>query len=103
MLRRSSTGLRSRMLSPSISISPALGSTIRLIMRRSVVLPLPDEPTRTVVLRDGIVRVKSLTATVPSGNCFDTERKSIIGLTAHSSRQHADPHLPVLSAQHYSE
>ena len=48
------------MSSPSISIVPELGSTMRLIMRSSVVLPEPDEPTSTVVLRDGMTRLKSI-------------------------------------------
>jgi hypothetical protein len=41
-------------------------------MRRSVVLPHPDEPTKTVVLRDGMTRLKSSTARVPSGNSLVT-------------------------------
>src|SRR5690606_5278014 len=56
----------------------AVGSTIRLIIRRSVVLPDPLEPTRTVVVRDGMVRLKSSTASVPSGNLFDTESNVIM-------------------------
>jgi hypothetical protein len=48
------------------------------MMRSSVVLPLPDEPTSTVVLRDGSTRLKSSTAAVPSGKRFETEVNSII-------------------------
>lgn len=50
---------------------------MRLIMRSSVVLPHPEDPTNTVVLRDGSTRLKSLTAVVPSGNCLVTLRNSI--------------------------
>ena len=78
MLRRSATGSRSCTLSPSISMTPAVGSTMRLIMRSSVVLPQPEEPTKTVVLREGSTRLKSSTARVPSGNSFVTERNSIM-------------------------
>jgi hypothetical protein len=59
-------------------MTPEVGSTMRLIMRSSVVLPLPEDPTSTVVLRLGITALKSSTAIVPSGNCFDTERNSIM-------------------------
>ena len=52
---------------PSRRIVPSLGSTIRLIMRRVVVLPQPDGPTRTVIERSGISRESRSTATVPSG------------------------------------
>jgi len=84
MRRRNATGSSFDVSSPSISIRPDDGSTMRLIMRRSVVLPEPDDPTSTVVLRDGSTRLKSSTATVPSGNCFVTLTNSIIG-AAHSS------------------
>ncbi len=51
---------------------------MRLIIRSSVVLPQPDEPTSTVVLWDGRTKLKSSTATVPSGNRLVTERNSIM-------------------------
>ena len=67
-----------RSSSPSIEDRRrAVGSTIRLIMRSSVVLPQPDEPTKTVVLWAGSTRLKSSTATVPSANRFVTDRNSI--------------------------
>jgi hypothetical protein len=78
MLLRSVTGAFAEMSSPSISTRPLDGSTMRLIMRSRVVLPLPDEPTSTVVLRDGISRLKSSTARVPSSNCFVTDTNSIL-------------------------
>src|SRR5690606_39804617 len=61
----------------SISTSPPVGSTIRLIIRSSVVLPQPEDPTSTVVRCAGSVREKSSTASVPSPNLFVTERNSI--------------------------
>ena len=67
MLRRSLTLSWPATSSSSISTWPAVGSTIRLIIRSSVVLPQPDEPTNTVVCRLGMVKVKSRTASVPSG------------------------------------
>jgi hypothetical protein len=79
MVRRSSTGFTVEMSSPSISIWPLLGSTIRLIIRRRVVFPHPEEPTNTVVLRDGMMMLKSSTACVPSGKVLLTWRNSIMG------------------------
>lgn len=78
MLRRSVTASRFRMLSSSISMSPLVGSTMRLIMRSSVVLPHPDDPTKTVVFREGMTRLKSSTARVPSGNSLVTLLNSIM-------------------------
>src|SRR6185312_3876266 len=78
MLRRSATAERPAMSSPSISMTPAVGSIIRLIMRSSVVLPDPLEPTSTVVLRAGMTRSKSRTAAVPSGYSLETPRNSIM-------------------------
>ncbi len=47
-------------------------------MRSRVVLPQPLEPTKTVVVRDGMTRLKSSTALVPSGYVLRTERNSIM-------------------------
>ena len=52
---------------------PSVGSTIRLIMRRVVVLPQPEGPTRTVIERSGISSESRSTATVPSGYRLVTE------------------------------
>ncbi|GGW64441.1 hypothetical protein GCM10010503_47040 [Streptomyces lucensis JCM 4490] len=52
---------------------PSLGSTIRLIIRRVVVLPQPEGPTRTVIARSGMSSDNRSTATVPSGYRFVTE------------------------------
>ena len=78
MLRRSCTLSCVATSSPSIRICPEVGSTIRLIIRSSVVLPHPEEPTNTVVLCEGRTKLKSSTATVPSGNRLVTERNSIM-------------------------
>src|SRR3569833_1170854 len=67
MPRRRSEGFFLRMSSPSMLIVPEVGSIIRLIIRSEVVLPQPDGPTKTVICPDGISRVRSSTATVPSG------------------------------------
>ena len=79
MLRRSSTLSRVATSTSSMRTWPELGSIIRLIIRSRVVLPQPEDPTRTVVLPEGRTKVKSPTATVPSGNCLLTERNSIMG------------------------
>src|SRR6218665_57338 len=86
MLRRSFTGSPPSTRLPSISTSPDVGSTMRLIMRSRVVLPQPDEPTKTVVLRDGSTRLKSFTARVPSGNRLVTLRNSIKAVSSRELR-----------------
>ncbi len=58
---------------PSRRMLPSLGSTIRLIIRRVVVLPQPEGPTRTVIARSGMSNDSRSTATVPSGYRFVTE------------------------------
>ncbi len=63
--------MSSRLL-PSSSISPLVGSIRRLIIRSVVVLPQPEEPSRTVISPVGISRSRLPTATVPSGYCFVT-------------------------------
>src|SRR5215468_1420331 len=61
----------------SSQIRPAVGSSIRLIIRRLVVLPHPDGPTSTVICPDGASRSTPSTATVPSGNLFVTPSNRI--------------------------
>ncbi len=60
------------MSAPSREIVPSLGSIIRLIMRRVVVLPQPEGPTRTVIARSGMSKDSWSTATravrVPLGD-----------------------------------
>src|SRR6476659_2007993 len=77
MLRRRATGSRVATSTSSMRTWPAVASTIRLTILSSVVLPHPDEPTRTVVLRDGMTRLKSSTAVVPSPYVLLTDRYSI--------------------------
>ncbi|MNU09741.1 hypothetical protein D3C72_2564890 [compost metagenome] len=50
---------------PSMRIWPEVGSTSLLIIRISVVLPEPDVPTMTQMLRGSMVRVTRSTTTVP--------------------------------------
>ena len=72
MPRRSSctgTVARSR---PSSSIVPLVGSIRRLIIRRVVVFPQPEEPSSTVISPLGISKLRLPTATVPSGYRFVT-------------------------------
>ena len=83
MLRRSSTRLRVAMSTSSMSTLPWVGSIMRLTMRSNVVLPQPDEPTKTVVVREGSSRLKSLTASVPSAKVLAMERYSIMRSSAH--------------------
>jgi hypothetical protein len=47
-------------------------------MRKSVVLPDPDDPSRTVVFLDGMTSEKLSTATVPSAKILVIEWNSII-------------------------
>ena len=63
---------------PLTVIVPSDGSIIRLTMRRDVVLPQPDGPTKTVIFPSSTVRLRSSTATVPSGKRLVTPRNSII-------------------------
>src|SRR3569833_1107995 len=60
------------MSSPAIVIVPEVVAIIRLIMRSDVVLPHPDGPTSTVICPEGISRLSSSTATVPSAYRFVT-------------------------------
>src|SRR5665647_485806 len=101
MLRRSLTGSSVAMSTPSMEIVPLVGSTIRLIMRSRVVFPEPEDPTRTVVLREGRTRLKSSTARAPSGNCLDTESNSIIEWLI--PRMESDQHKPDNQPNHCSE
>src|SRR6476659_6075469 len=65
---------------PSTVSVPDVGSIIRLIMRIDVVLPQPEGPTNTVSVPSGTSRVRSSTATVPSGYCLVTASKVIMNL-----------------------
>src|SRR3546814_18507937 len=85
MLRRNSTGRRPATSSSAIETAPEVGSTMRLIIRSKVVLPDPDDPTSTVVLREGSTRLKSSTARVPSGKDLETCANSIMAPRADRS------------------
>src|SRR6476469_180829 len=87
MLRRRATGSRVATSTSSMRTWPAVASTIRLTILSSVVLPHPDEPTRTVVLRDGMTRLKSSTAVVPSPYVLLTDRYSITSRSPRHDRQ----------------
>ena len=62
---------------------PDVGSIIRLIIRRDVVLPHPDGPTSTVIWPDGASSDRSSTATVPSGYLLVTLSNRITVLAHH--------------------
>ena len=62
---------------PSTVMVPEVGSIIRLIIRSAVVLPLPDEPTKTVNLPSGTSRLSWSTAVVPSAKTLLTLSKMI--------------------------
>ncbi len=67
MERRRSAASCSRTSLPPTRMVPEVGSTIRSIIRRVVVLPQPEDPTRTVTPPSGISRERSWTAVVPLG------------------------------------
>src|SRR3954447_10553165 len=67
MPSRSLTGSTLVTSSPLTVNVPEVGSIIRLIIRIEVVLPQPDGPTNTASVPSGTSRVRSSTATVPSG------------------------------------
>ena len=67
MPRRSSESFIRAVSRPSSVIAPDVGSIIRLTIRREVVFPQPEGPTSTVICPVGAVRLRSSTATVPSG------------------------------------
>src|SRR5512132_3707110 len=77
MRRRSWGGSTLAMSWPSTTMRPLEASIIRLIMRRVVVLPQPDGPTRTVRSPSGTSRARSSTAVVPSGKRLVTDSKLI--------------------------
>src|SRR6185312_16737564 len=66
----------------SSQMRPLVGSIIRLIIRRLVVLPQPDGPTRTVIWPDGASRSRWSTATVPSGYILLTASNRIMAIAS---------------------
>src|SRR5215470_2057653 len=63
MPRPRSRGSRSLTTRPSMRISPAVGSSKPAIMRKVVVLPQPDGPTKTTNSPSSITMLRFLTAT----------------------------------------
>src|SRR5262249_35380072 len=61
--------------SPSMAIAPAVGSSSPAIIRRAVVFPQPDGPTRTMNSPSAMVQVSASTAVVPFGKTFVTSWK----------------------------
>src|SRR5690606_13028578 len=94
MPRRSSAASTEATSRPSTRTVPSVGSIMRLIMRRDVVLPQPDGPTKTVMPPASTVRSRWSTATVPSGKRLVTPRNSIIRETS----VFADDPLPVAAS-----
>src|SRR2546429_1461226 len=65
-------GGRSFTTVPPTRTVPEAMSSSPAIMRRAVVLPQPDGPTKTTSSPSAISRLRSLTATVPSGYVLET-------------------------------
>jgi hypothetical protein len=61
-------------------MSPAVGSSMRVIRRTSVDLPQPDSPTRPTLSPSPIAKLTSSTACssarLPTGKCFFTSTQS---------------------------
>ncbi len=64
-----------------MAIVPDVGSMVRLIIRRLVVLPQPDGPTNTVIWPVGSSRERLSTATFPPGKALVTASNVIIELS----------------------
>ena len=67
MPRRRSDAEKPAVSRSSSQIVPDDGWIIRLIIRSEVVLPQPEGPTKTVIFPEAASRLRSSTATVPSG------------------------------------
>src|SRR3984957_14625594 len=77
MWRRSANGFQSSVDFPSIKISPALSSNIRLISFRAVDFPAPLRPSRTSVSPLFTERFKSRSKARPSGSWYEALRSAI--------------------------
>src|SRR5215217_3971113 len=77
MRRRSSGGSTPATSRPSTVMVPLVASIMRLTIRRVVVLPQPDGPTRTVRSPSGTSKETLSTAVVPSGKRLVTDSKLI--------------------------
>jgi len=58
--------------SPPMAIAPEVGSSSPATIRRAVVFPQPDGPTRTMNSPSVMVQVSASTAVVPVGKTFVT-------------------------------
>src|SRR5688500_11103863 len=92
-----STSLTTR--SP-MRITTSVASSSPATMRRTVVFPHPDGPTSTMRLPSGISRSSLRTASVPSGNTFETCSSSIAAIgrgdRSAAGRRSRPPHLRAL-------
>src|SRR5215471_5887790 len=61
---------------PPMAIAPEVGSSSPAIIRRAVVFPQPEGPTRTMNSPSAIVQVSASTAVVPFGKTFVTSWKA---------------------------
>src|SRR6266508_3837724 len=77
MRRRSCGGSTCLTSWASTTMRPLDASIMRLTMRRLVVLPQPEVPTRTVTSPSRISRSRSATAVVPFGKRLETDSKVI--------------------------
>src|SRR5262252_6757024 len=91
-MSRSLGGRSFTTLSP-MAISPAVISSSPATMRRVVVLPQPDGPTRTMNSLSRIVRLTSLRTTCAMGDLFHS------GYVGHRSRGPRPPRPGILAQQ----
>src|SRR5215470_6101317 len=80
--------------SPPMATAPEVGSSSPATIRRAVVFPHPDGPTRTMNSPSAMVQVSASTAVVPFGKTFVTSWKETSAtirtsrLSGGGSRQH---------------
>src|SRR6516162_986390 len=80
--------------SPPMATAPAVGSSSPATIRRAVVFPQPDGPTRTMNSPSVMVQLSASTAVVPFGKIFVTSWKETSAtirtsrVAVRSSRQH---------------
>src|SRR5215204_4513185 len=99
MPSRNLTGSTLVTSSPLTVNVPEVGSIIRLIIRIEVVLPQPDGPTNAASVPSGTSRVRSSTATVPSGYTLRTASNLIIFLPVPSALRASAHRRTLLFAQ----
>src|SRR6516225_5028180 len=80
--------------SPPMAMAPAVGSSSPATIRRAVVFPQPDGPTRTMNSPSVMVQVSASTAVAPFGKTFVTSWKETSAtirtsrVAVRGSRQH---------------